>query len=84
MPFYEYECFRHGKFEEFFRSFSSAKNHIDVTPCPICGDWSDRVASVPLEATMYGDPSGYGKPSATKRHSTKLVSAKTGNQSAIG
>lgn len=50
--------------------------------CPNCGETVKRkefsVPAVPL--AFYGNPEGYHRPSATKRHSYKVVSAKTGNR----
>ncbi len=80
---YEYRCPNHHEFEVFFRSFSSAAPYESEALC-YCGALAERVPSSPLGFGLYGNPVGYDKPSPTKRHSTKLVSALTGNKSATG
>lgn len=80
---YEYRCANHHEFELFFKSFSAAEPHEKETKCD-CGEVAKRVPSLSLEAHLYGNPSGYSKPSPTKRYSTKLVSKLTGNKSAVG
>lgn len=91
MPIYEYECKEHGRFEVFFTTFSVAQAFEGWTQCMatddlarLCLEPSPRVMSVPCEAMLYGNPDGYHKPSATKRHSTKLVSSIEGNKGAAG
>ena len=80
---YEYRCPEGHEFEIFFRSFSEAEPHESSAMCQ-CGEEAQRIPSTPLEAHLYGNPAGYSKPSPTKRHSTKLVSALTGNKSSVG
>jgi hypothetical protein len=65
--------------EKFFKSFTAAE---DTTPidCTVCGLSAERLVSAPLPAHLYGDPSGYHKPSALKRHSTKTIHEKNGNR----
>lgn len=84
MPIYEYETESGEHFEIFFKSFKEAEPFIDIAPSPTTGELGKRVVSIPLEPHLYGDPAGYHKPSPTKRYSTKLVSRKEGNASAIG
>lgn len=89
MPTLEYRCQLGHVTEKFFKSISEGEKAA-VVVCAECSlrpgsaEFADKIFSVPMEAMLYGDPAGYGKPSATKRHSTKTVSAKTGNQSATG
>jgi hypothetical protein len=80
---YEYRCLNGHIFEQFFTSFKQAERFLTSAPCPMCLQVAQRVVSKPLLPHLYGDPAGYGKPSPTKRHSTKLVSTE-GNDSAIG
>jgi hypothetical protein len=88
MPIYEYRCPNGHEFEEFFASFSEARPYEDTIVCQLseeCNEIAIRAfLTPPLEAMMYGNPEGYGKPSATKRHNTKLVSQIEGNKNAVG
>ncbi len=77
---YEYLCKNcHLEFERFYKSMSIASAYESSAQCD-CGAIAVRTPSSPFSAHLYGDPEGYAKPSPTKRHSTKLVSAKTGNK----
>lgn len=97
MPHYEFDCPRHGRIKRFYKSFPEAASHIDRTVCgevtkdgttlddrEFCGEIAQRALSAPFQPICYGNPEGYGKPSATKRYSTKLVSQKDGNKYAAG
>jgi hypothetical protein len=84
MPVHEYQCPRCGERQEkFYRSFQAAEN--DLVTCCVVHDADGleldfevckRVPSVPLPAMLFGNPAGYHKPSALKRHSTKLIKEK--------
>ena len=93
MPFYEYRCTEHRdrpdspassfEFTVFFKTFSEAEEYADQALCD-CGETATRIPSSPLGFGLYGDPTGYSKPSATKRFNTKTVSKYQGNRSAVG
>lgn len=82
MPIFEYHCVY---CEETFEKIFTAKvgKTFDDTPekrsqeCPKCGLKCLRIDfSVPAyPLAFYGNPTGYAKPAASKRHSTKLASA---------
>jgi putative FmdB family regulatory protein len=81
MPIIEFksEC---GKVFEKIFPFSKVKDNMKAT-CPDCGKPAPRILfSRTLEPLMYGNPEGYGKPAAGKRHSYKLA-AQSGNAGAI-
>jgi hypothetical protein len=87
MPFLEFECPQGHVVEYFCRSISEGERLTQV----VCGEcmtdpptMAKKIISMPLPAHLYGDPQGWSRPSPTKRHSTKLVSKKTGNESAVG
>lgn len=86
MPIHEYSCEKGHKFERFFTTFRAADEEQTVTACDEdgCDAVAHRGIGLPFPAMFYGNPDGYHKPSPTKRHSTKLVSAKDGNKHSIG
>lgn len=95
MPIFEYKCSEGHVFEFFFKTFKESEgiNRIACHECLLLRRGeprriiriAERVEfSTPSEAMFYGNPEGYAKPSATKRHSTKLVSSLEGNSSAVG
>ncbi len=76
MPYYDYVCGKCGlAFDKFFRSIADGEKHINATACDRCNYMAGRVPSVPFPAHFYGEPGHWSKPSALKRHSTKLASA---------
>lgn len=78
----EYRCADGHVTERFFTSISAAAA-VPVVQCVQCQQPASKIFSAPLGFGLYGNPVGYDKPSATKRHSTKLVTA-TGNKNAVG
>jgi hypothetical protein len=83
MPLLEFKCSNEHVTEEFFKTISAGER-AEWVVCPQCGERSSKIFSTPLGFGLYGDPAGYDKPSATKRHSTKTVSKLSGNDSAVG
>lgn len=83
MPFYEYQCSCGERFTKFFTTISAGAEHIAKTQCTVCTLKAPRVMSTPLQAHLYGDPTGYHNPSPTKRFSTKLAS-EHGNANSFG
>lgn len=59
----------------------SVKTHEETTsvPCDKCDSQAFPIMSLPVAHHLYGNPNGYSKPSALKRHSYKLAD-KSGNQ----
>jgi len=89
VPIFDYKCPQGHVFEKFFKTFKEAEANKRKHPlCPVCAPKfapSELVEfSVPRPAMFYGNPDGWSRPSPTKRHSTKLVSAIEGNSSAVG
>jgi hypothetical protein len=90
MPIHEYRCTAGHKFEKMFLTFSAAEEaeskEVSCEAKMSCYAKARRVdfEAPPLPAHFYGNPDGYHKPSPTKRHSTKLVSAKDGNKNSVG
>lgn len=83
MPIHEYQCEHNHITEKLFRTFDAAEG-VQTIACDTCGEDAERISSVPFSAHLLGNPDGYHKPSPSKRHSTKVVSAKTGNKFSAG
>lgn len=78
MPIHTFKCSTGHKTEKIFLTFAEAQktNHIY---CPTCRTIASKVEfEVPYPAHFHGNPSGYHKPSPTKRESYKLIN-KHGN-----
>jgi DNA-directed RNA polymerase subunit RPC12/RpoP len=100
MPIHEFRCSNDHLTERLFLTFAAVdelENYGLEDPttgdliesgkyirCPQCEEMALMQMSVPFPGHFYGNPEGYQKPSPTKRHSTKLVSAKEGNRNSIG
>jgi hypothetical protein len=91
MPFHEYECPNGHITERFFKSLSEGEQ-VQKVECQQCITgactgfydqpvWAKKIVSRPLGFGFYGSPDGFHKPSALKRHSTKLAAA-SGNANA--
>lgn len=74
---YEYTCQQGHVFERYRVPVKEIEEGQAVF-CPECGSSSFPNVTVPVGFGLYGNAAGYYKPSATKRHSTKLVN-KDGN-----
>lgn len=90
MPTLEFRCPYEHVTERFYKTVSEGVA-VDNIVCPLCSFYDNRIAiaqktivSPPLQAHLYGNPEGYHKPSATKRFTTKTVSQREGNDSAVG
>lgn len=86
MPTYEFHCNPCNETREIFMSMKEAdqREYDGSIVCDTCMRPISRVPVVPLQSHLYGDPSGYHKPSPLKRFNTKTVSQKRGNNGAIG
>ena len=51
MPLYEYCCETHGKFD----AFTPLAEYKSAAACPICGEESPRVLSLPLTRVLNGE-----------------------------
>lgn len=85
MPIHPYKCNQGHITDLFFKTFAAAELNKDTEfKCELCGEPTERILGVPLEAHLYGNPDGYAKPSPTKRYNTKTVSQRDGNKHSAG